>query len=101
MGNPPYGGNNNLSKEQRNDLEPFFPKNKTMDYVSAWYVKSVQYIDKTNVKCAFVSTNSISQGEQVPLLWEQLMKEYGIHINFAHKTLSGKARLHIMPLFIV
>lgn len=91
MGNPPYGGNNNLSKEQRQDLEPFFPKNKTMDYVSAWYVKSAQYICTTAIKCAFVSTNSISQGEQVPLLWEPLIKEYNIHINFAHKTFKWQS----------
>ncbi|MBQ1977230.1 MAG: class I SAM-dependent DNA methyltransferase, partial [Ruminococcus sp.] len=102
MGNPPYGGNNNLSKEQRQDLEPFFPKNKTMDYVSAWYVKSAKYICNTAIKCAFVSTNSISQGEQVPLLWEPLFKEHNIHINFAHKTFKWQSEAtHIAAVHCV
>lgn len=91
MGNPPFVGNNNLNDEQRKDIAPFFPKNKTMDYVTAWYVKAAKYIDKTNISCAFVSTNSVSQGEQVPLLWKPLMNEYGININFAHRTFKWQS----------
>ena len=91
MGNPPFVGNNNLNSEQRKDIAPFFPKNKTMDYVSAWYVKAAMYIDNTTISCAFVSTNSVSQGEQVPLLWKPLMNEYGIHIDFAHRTFKWQS----------
>ena len=63
----------------------------SVDYVTAWYVKAAKYIDKTNISCAFVSTNSVSQGEQVPLLWKPLMNEYGININFAHRTFKWQS----------
>ena len=100
MGNPPFVGNNNLSDTQRQDLLPYFPNNKTMDYVAAWYVIATRFIAGTNVRCAFVSTNSITQGEQVALLWKPLFDEYGIHIDFAHRTFrwdseaSIKAHVH-------
>jgi type I restriction-modification system DNA methylase subunit len=99
LGNPPFVGNNNLSVSQREDLAPFFPNNKTMDYVTAWYVKATDYMRDTNIRCAFVSTNSISQGEQVALLWKPLI-EKGIHINFGIPTFKwsneakGKAAVH-------
>ena len=99
LGNPPFVGNNNLSISQREDLAPFFPNNKTMDYVTAWYVKAAEYTRTTNIKCAFVSTNSISQGEQVSLLWKPLI-EKGIYINFGIPTFKwsneakGKAAVY-------
>ncbi len=100
MGNPPFVGNNNLNAEQRLDLLPYFPNNKTMDYVAAWYVIATRFIVGTRIRCAFVSTNSITQGEQVALLWKPLFDEYGIHIDFAHRTFrwdseaSIKAHVH-------
>ena len=100
MGNPPFVGNNNLNAEQRRDLLPYFPNNKTMDYVAAWYVIATRFIAGTKIRCAFVSTNSITQGEQVTLLWKPLFDEYGIHIDFAHRTFrwdseaSIKAHVH-------
>jgi hypothetical protein len=100
MGNPPFVGNNNLSQEQRQDILPFFPKNKTMDYVTAWYVKSAEFIMDTAIRCAFVSTNSITQGEQVSLLWNKMIDEFGVQIDFAHSTFkwnseaSDKAAVH-------
>ena len=100
MGNPPFVGNNNLDNEQRLDLLPYFPNNKTMDYVAAWYVIATRFIVGTKIRCAFVSTNSITQGEQVALLWKPLFDEYGIHIDFAHRTFrwdseaSIKAHVH-------
>ena len=100
MGNPPFIGNNNLNAEQRCDLLPYFPNNKTMDYVAAWYVIATRFIVGTNIRCAFVSTNSITQGEQVPLLWKPLFDGYGVHIDFAHRTFrwdseaSIKAHVH-------
>lgn len=100
MGNPPFVGNNNLSGEQRQDLLPYFPKNKTMDYVAAWYVMASNYIANTAIRCAFVSTNSITQGEQVAILWKPLFENKNIHIDFAHRTFrwdseaSIKAHVH-------
>ena len=100
MGNPPFIGNNNLNEEQRYDLIPYFPNNKTMDYVAAWYVIATKFIYGTNIRCAFVSTNSITQGEQVDLLWKPLFDNYNIHIDFAHRTFrwdseaSIKAHVH-------
>jgi len=99
LGNPPFVGNNNLSPLQREDLVPFFPHNKRMDYVAAWYVKASVYMNGTKIKGALVSTNSISQGEQVALLWKPLM-EQGMFINFGIPTFKwsneakGNAAVH-------
>ncbi len=87
MGNPPFVGNNNMSKEQREDILPFFPENKTMDYVCAWYVKSAEMMQANRyIRAALVSTNSICQGEMVPLLWTGLAQKYNVHIDFAVPT---------------
>ncbi len=95
MGNPPFVGNNNLNFEQRQDLLPYFPNNKTMDYVAAWYVIATKFIVGTSIRCAFVSTNSITQGEQVALLWKPLFDEYNIHIDFAHRTFRWDSEANI------
>ena len=65
-----------------------------LDYVSCWYWKAVKYIDKTDIRVGFVSTNSITQGEQVGLLWAPMMHRYHIKIHFAHRTFrwSNEAR---------
>ena len=100
IGNPPFVGNNNMNDVQREDILPFFPKNKTMDYVGAWYVKAADYMQNTHIKAALVSTNSICQGELVPLLWKPLIEEKGVHIDFAWRTFrwdsesSLKAHVH-------
>ncbi len=96
MGNPPFVGNNNMDKAQREDLLPFFPANKTMDYVCCWYKKSVEMMSANkNIKAALVSTNSITQGEQVYLLWNDIINKYNINIDFAYKTFpwSSEAKL--------
>jgi hypothetical protein len=99
LGNPPFVGNNNLTVSQREDLIPFFPKNKTMDYVAAWYVKAAEFTINTMIKTAFVSTNSITQGEQAALLWIPLTSS-GVFINFGIPTFKwsneakGKAAVH-------
>ena len=99
LGNPPFVGNNNLNAQQREDLQPYFPNNKTMDYVTAWYVKAANYCKWTSIRSAFVSTNSITQGEQVALLWKPLI-DNGIYINFGIPTFrwsneaKGKAAVH-------
>lgn len=84
MGNPPFVGYDWMNSEQKKDMQSFFDKTGRLDYVTAWYVKTAQYINK-ETECAFVSTNSISQGVQVPALWEKL-SIYKIYINFAYRT---------------
>lgn len=91
LGNPPFAGARIMSanSEQKMDmLNVFGDKFKcvgNLDYVCAWYKKAADYTYSTNIKCAFVSTNSISQGEQVALLWKPLI-EKGICINFCEST---------------
>ncbi|MCA9469251.1 MAG: class I SAM-dependent DNA methyltransferase [Nitrospira sp.] len=89
LGNPPFVGSKYMTKEQRQELLAVFGDIKgagILDYVSAWYGKVAQYIHSTNTKCALVSTNSITQGEQVAVLWGTLLHQYGIKIHFAHRT---------------
>lgn len=86
IGNPPFVGNNVMNQSQRDDIQPFFRKDKTIDYVAAWYIKAAQMMQGTQIRTALVSTNSINQGEQVPILWQQLIESYGVHIDFAYRT---------------
>lgn len=91
IGNPPFVGARLMSTKQTNELKGVFGKLKgvgNLDYVAGWYGKAAKFIDKTNIKCAFVSTNSITQGQQVPILWKYLMEEYNIVINFAYRTFN-------------
>ena len=103
MGNPPFIGASMMSKEQKSEAVAIFGKGKrvnSIDYVGAWYYKAAAYIQETNILAAFVSTNSITQGEQVAPLWEKLFKTYKIHLDFAYKTFkwsseaSEKAAVH-------
>lgn len=106
FGNPPFIGKKEKSKEQKEDLEFVFGKNfkglGQLDYVTAWHLKSSKYLNSYELitKCAFVSTNSICQGEQVPILWKYLINDLGMKINFAYKTFvwnneaKGKAHVH-------
>ncbi len=105
LGNPPFVGKSNQNANQKEDLEKIFAGVKgagVMDYVSAWYVKAAQLIQNTKTKVAFVSTNSISQGEQVGILWNLLYNHYKIKIHFAHRTFSwrneakGNAAVHVV-----
>ncbi len=103
MGNPPFVGKKEQSKLQKDDIFYIFgDKIKgvgNLDYVCAWYKLASRYLNDTRTKAAFVSTNSITQGEQVPVLWGVLLKEK-IHINFAYRTFiwdnesSLKAHVH-------
>ena len=103
LGNPPFVGKTYQTKEQKEDMELVFSTTKNaglLDYVAAWYLKAAQYIQNTNIVCAFVSTNSITQGEQVGVLWSDLLDRYHIKIHFAHRTFAwgsearGKAAVH-------
>ena len=106
MGNPPFVGLALRNQSQQEDMGLVFADNDRagrLDYVAAWYKKAAQYIESvspSNIEVAFVSTNSIAQGEQVPILWGELFDKHHITINFAHRTFewsseaSLKARVH-------
>jgi hypothetical protein len=103
LGNPPFLGKKEQSVEQKHELENIYSNMKgcgILDYVTCWYKKAAQYIQSTNIEAAFVSTNSICQGEQVPVLWPELINKHGIKLNFAHQTFKwsnearGKAAVH-------
>ena len=102
MGNPPFVGARWMSLEQKRDVENIFKGWKSignLDYVSCWYKKAADYIGNNNIRAALVSTNSITQGESVSILWKPLF-ESGIHIDFAYRTFvwdseaSIKAHVH-------
>jgi hypothetical protein len=102
MGNPPFVGKRWMSVEQNADMASVcggIKSHAILDYVTAWYVKAADYIQGTHIGCAFVSTNSISQGEQPAVLWSHLFRKR-IKIHFAHRTFawhneaSGKAHVH-------
>ncbi len=115
MGNPPFIGYSLQSKAQKEDIlsvyvdengKPYKTAGK-IDYVSGWYFKACQYIyiyirNSKNIRAAFVSTNSITQGEQVAAVWQPLYDRFGIHIDFAHRTFrwdseaSIKAHVHVV-----
>lgn len=122
FGNPPFVGKTWQNAEQKEDMELIFNGVKgsgVMDYVAAWYLKAAKYLKETshifkhegyfNIEieenftlCAFVSTNSISQGEQVGVLWNELFSRYHIKIFFAHRTFKwgnearGNAAVHVV-----
>ncbi|HDZ15124.1 MAG TPA: class I SAM-dependent DNA methyltransferase [Pricia sp.] len=103
IGNPPFLGKSNQNSTQKEDLKLVFNNLKSfsdLDYVSAWYYKAVIYVQNSNIKVGFVSTNSITQGEQVAILWKQIINNFDIYIHFAHRTFNwtneakGKAAVH-------
>lgn len=89
LGNPPFYGKQYQSKEQKEDMKLVFNGVKgagVLDYVTAWYLKAAKLIQGTGIKVGFVSTNSIAQGEQVSIIWNELFNNYHVKIHFAHKT---------------
>ena len=105
LGNPPFYGSKNQTKEQKEDMKSAFGSLKgsgVLDYVTAWYLRAAQLIQSSQIECAFVSTNSITQGEQVAVLWNELLNRYSIKINFAHRTFNwkneakGNAAVHVV-----
>ena len=108
MGKPPFVGYSLQSADQKQDILSIYIDEKgkpyktagKIDYVSGWYFKASQLMQNTTVRTAFVSTNSITQGEQVAGVWKPLYERFGIHIDFAHRTFrwdseaSIKAHVH-------
>ena len=108
MGNPPFVGYSLQSKEQKEDILSIYVDENgrsyrtagKIDYVAGWYFKSAELMHETGIRAALVSTNSITQGEQVSAIWKPLYDRFGIHIDFAHRTFiwdseaSIKAHVH-------
>lgn len=104
LGNPPFVGAKLQSPKQREDVAHVaggVQHSGLLDYVTMWYFRAAEYIRGTGTRCAFVSTNSISQGEQVGVLWSELFSR-GVKIHFAHRTFAwdseakGKAHVHVV-----
>ena len=103
LGNPPFIGSKIMKQIQRDQITKQFGNaagGGTLDYVTGWYIKAAKYIQNTKTKVAFVSTNSIVQGEQTSILWGQMIEKYNIKIHFAHRTFKwsneakGKAAVY-------
>ncbi len=89
IGNPPFIGSRIMQQNQRDQIVKQFDNadgSGVLDYVTGWYIKAAKYIKDTKIKVAFVSTNSIVQGEQTSILWGQMLNKYNIKIHFAHRT---------------
>lgn len=102
LGNPPFIGYSNLNEEQKADRVDIFGKTGgVLDYVACWYRKAADYTRETQARCAFVSTNSICQGQQVEPLWKPLFEDK-VNINFAHKSFvwnsqaADEAHVHVV-----
>lgn len=93
IGNPPFIGSKIMKQSQRDSLAKQFEGDKgagVLDYVAGWYIKAAKYIQNTTIKAAFVSTNSIVQGEQTSILWNPMINKYSVKIHFAHRTFQWK-----------
>ncbi|HUY14883.1 MAG TPA: DNA methyltransferase [Terriglobia bacterium] len=105
LGNPPFVGGKFQTDEQRADMNTVaaeIENHGVLDYVTGWYFKAADYIKGTHIVVGFVSTNSVTQGEQVGVLWNALFQRYGIKIHFGHRTFAwqsearGKAHVHVV-----
>ncbi len=105
LGNPPFVGKHLMTAEQESDMKLVWGENGgvgVLDYVTGWYRKAAEYIQGTRIRVGFVSTNSISQGEQAGALWNPLFQRFGLKIHFAHRTFRwesearGKAHVHVV-----
>ena len=107
LGNPPFVGAKFQTDEQRADMDAIAgdaENSGLLDYVTGWYFKAGEYIQGTRIVVGFVSTNSISQGEQVGVLWNHLFQHWSLKIHFAHRTFAwasearGKAHVHVVVI---
>jgi hypothetical protein len=105
LGNPPFVGKHYQNKDQRADMVQVFSNFKNIgdiDYVVSWFYRAAEYIQGTRIQVGLVATNSITQGEQVPLVWGLLFDRFKIKIHFAHRTFAwesearGKAHVHVV-----
>jgi hypothetical protein len=105
LGNPPFIGQSFQTPEQKADQHlvlAHIQARGVLDYVCNWYVKAAEFIQGTKVVVSFVSTNSITQGEQAGILWTELLGRYHLKIHFGHRTFAwesearGKAHVHVV-----
>jgi len=105
LGNPPFVGKHLMNGDQGQDMALVWGETEgvgVLDYVTGWYRKAAEYIHGTGIVVGFVSTNSITQGEQVGALWNPLFQRFGLKIHFAHRTFAwesearGKAHVHVV-----
>lgn len=105
LGNPPFVGKRFRKDEQSQDLSHVWGRHRgysKLDYVTCWYKRACEYAYDTDITVSFVSTNSITQGEQVSILWPVLFKKHGLKIHFAHRTFQwqsearGRAHVHVV-----
>ena len=105
LGNPPFVGKHYQNADQHADMAVVFRDFKNtgdMDYVVSWFYRAAEYIQGTQIRVGFVATNSITQGEQVPIVWGLLFGRYRVKIHFAHRTFAwesearGKAHVHVV-----
>ncbi|MCD4726021.1 MAG: hypothetical protein K8R46_00005, partial [Pirellulales bacterium] len=105
LGNPPFVGGKYQTPDQHADMKNIAGDIKghgLLDYVTGWYIKAAKYIQGTKIVVCFVSTNSITQGEQVGALWNPLFQRFGLKIHFSHRTFPwgsearGKAHVHVV-----
>lgn len=105
LGNPPFVGKHYQNAEQRADMVHVFgefPNTGDLDYVTAWFVKAGEYVQQTRIHIGFVATNSITQGEQVPVLWGILFQRLHLKILFGHRPFAwtsearGRAHVHVV-----
>ena len=105
LGNPPFVGKHYQTRSQKMDLAEVLSNFRNVgdvDYVVGWFKRAAEYIRETHIKVGFVATNSITQGEQVPLIWGELLDRYELTIHFAHRTFAwesearGKAHVHVV-----
>ena len=106
MGNPPYLGSSMQDEDQKEDLEivcGHFKNYKNLDYIASWFYKGASYISGCNAKCAFVSTNSICQGDSVPLLWPNIFAK-NVEIDFAYRSFkwsnNAKAKAAVIVVIV-
>ena len=108
MGNPPFVGYSLQSKSQKDDILSLYVDEKgkpyktagKIDYVAGWYWKAASLMHGTQIRTALVSTNSITQGEQVASVWKPLYERFGIHIDFAHRTFRWDSEASIRRMCI-
>ncbi|MBL9107592.1 MAG: hypothetical protein JNL82_42285 [Myxococcales bacterium] len=104
LGNPPFVGKHYQTPEQRADMAAVLTNPGDLDYAAAFLILAARYIQRTRARCAFVVTNSLTQGEQVPALWPALLGDLQIKIHFAHRTFrwhgdaAGQASVHVVIL---
>ena len=105
LGNPPFGGSKYQSDKQRAQVRRIAQlggSGGTLDYVTAWFIKAGEYLQKSHARIGFVATNSITQGEQVAQLWPLIFDSYEMEISFAHRTFAwgsdarGMAHVHVV-----